>query len=237
MIARILKSTALGAGLLLLAPGCAQKVVSVQPNFDFSKIKKVAVLGFEDFPEMPGSGRLVSSVFEKAVLRAGVQLVERRQVEAILKEQKLDLTGAVNFLSTSKLGQMLQVDALILGTITAYVPERRDVVLVNIRERRADPIFGTETYTHQRGTGTPVMVQRNVVQGYTKRTQSYQMPQTYTLEAEVGVSVRMVEVQSGEVVWVGSSSEEALNTQIAAERIANRIMKGLKKIWPPVPQS
>ncbi len=56
--------------------------------------------------------------------------------------------------------------------------------------------------------------------------------QTFTLEGEVGASVRRVDVQSGEILWVGTSSQEALNIQIASEILAQRIMKALRKIWP-----
>ncbi len=220
------------ATLGLFFSGCAGQIVSVKRDFDFDRIKRVAVLGFEDFPQMPGSGKPIAGAFEKALLRSGVNLVERQQMEAILKEHNLDLLGLLDPAETKSLGKILNVDALILGTLTVYSPERRSVVLVNIHERHSEPIFKKETYSEKKGTDSWVTTEREVVGGYQRRSQSYQVPQTYVLEAEVGVSVRMVDVQTGEVLWVGTSSEEALNAQIASEALARRILKALKKTWP-----
>ncbi len=212
--------------------GCAGPIVSINQNYNFDKIKRVAVLGFEDFPQNEGSGKLVSGAFEKALLQSSVMLVERRQVEAILKEQKLDVTGAMDAASPESLGKLLNVDALVLGTLTVYSPEKRGVMLVDIQEDQSEPIFKRQSFTRKRGTDTWVTTEREVIQGYNRRSKTYQMPQTYTLEAEVGASVRMVDVKTGEILWVGTSSQEAINTQIAAEIIARRIMKALKKTWP-----
>lgn len=220
------------AALALNFTGCAGQVVSVKQDFDFHKIRRVAVLGFEDFPQMPGSGKVIGGAFEKALLQAGANLVERRQIEAVLKEQNLDLTGALDPKETLSLGKILNVDALVLGTLTVYTPENRGVVMVDIHEKYSDPIFKTETYSQKVGSDTWRTEERTVVRGYQQRSKSYQVPQTYVLQAEVGASVRMVDVQTGEILWVGTSSEEALNSQIAAEALARRVLRALKKVWP-----
>lgn len=222
----------MGAGLWLSLSGCIGPIVSVKQDFDFRKIRRVAVLGFEDFPHMPGSGKVMAGAFEKSLLRAGANLVERQQIEAVIKEQKLDITGAIDPRETRELGKILNVDALVMGTLTVYTPENRGVVMVDIHERYSDPVFKTETYTEMKGTDSWRTTERSVVSGYQKRSKSYQVPQTYVLQAEIGASVRMVDVQSGEVLWVGTSSEEALNSQLAAEALARRVISALKKTWP-----
>src|SRR5262245_13225678 len=110
----------LAVGVLLT--GCAGPTIVAQSNLDFQKIRRVALVNFEDYPGMPGSGELTSSLFETALMRTGIKLVERRQAEKILKERAFNLSGAVDAETVSKIGSLLGVDALILGNITLFTP-------------------------------------------------------------------------------------------------------------------
>ena len=43
-----------------------------------------------------------------------------------------------------------------------------------------------------------------------------QQPQIYRIQAESGAVVKMVDTETGEIVWVGSTSEEGANIQAAS---------------------
>lgn len=51
------------------------------------------------------------------------KLVARDQLEQVMKEQSLQLTGAINSSQTSKIGQVLGVDAIITGNVSSYRTE------------------------------------------------------------------------------------------------------------------
>src|SRR4051812_4922494 len=85
-------------GLIAMAAfvGCATSRVSINPNYDISKIKRVAVLDFAPAQSAPESSAALSAVFEKALLGEGYKVVERTEVAKILTEQHFQLTGAVD---------------------------------------------------------------------------------------------------------------------------------------------
>lgn len=228
---RRLTGTIVSTALLGILAGCARTDIVIKPDYDFQKIRRVALLGFEDFPQMPKSGRAVASLFEKALLKANYHVVERRRIDEILDEHSLEISGAVNPDTAKEIGLLLGVDALIFGDITTYTPQKKNLILVDIREVKKVPIIEKEEKKIKKGDEW-ITIEEDVVKGYTITRKVYQVPQTYTMEAEVGLAVRMVDVQTGELLWVGSSFEEALNVQVAIDILANRIMNGVKSTWP-----
>ncbi len=64
--------------------------------------------------------RLTKSLQEKlvtAMAGKGMQVVERDQLERVLKEQKLGYSGLINTNSAKKIGQLLGADGMLLGAI------------------------------------------------------------------------------------------------------------------------
>lgn len=79
-----------------------------------------------DFTDLHGSvsqlGRFVSEeISTNMVLYArGFSVIDRNHLRTILKEQKLGMSGLMDPENQKKLGKILGVDALILGTITPF---------------------------------------------------------------------------------------------------------------------
>ncbi len=229
--------------LIVSIAGCAHSSVIRQANYDFKKIQRVALMKFPDFPGVPGSGEVVTSLFEQSLLTAGYQIVERRHIESVLKESYLGSTGAIDSSNALEIGKLLNANALILGSITTYTPEKRGVNWVDIVDEKQTPITHIESqqelrpYTIQSSTSNPpqhaerwVTVEKQVVIGYTKDRKVSKAPQYYSLEAEVGFAARMVDAQTGEILWVASSSEEGLNIQVATQLLSNRLVKSIIKV-------
>ncbi|MBI4346698.1 MAG: c-type cytochrome [Elusimicrobia bacterium] len=74
----------------------------------------------------------------------GVQLVERALVGKLLAEHRLALTGALDAQGGARVGRLLQVDAVVTGTLT-HLGDRK--IEVNARLIRADTglVLGTAT--------------------------------------------------------------------------------------------
>lgn len=218
---------------LSILVGCQSAVITIRSNYDFNKIRRTALLNFEDFPKMENSGELVSSIFEKYLLKSGFELVERRKLKQLLQEGHLETSGMVETETAKKLGKLLGVDALFLGTITVFSPQRKNIVLIDIREERREPVIKKKRERVKEGEKWAEIEKEEIV-GYTTVTRLEKVPQTYTTDAEVGVAVRMVDVETGEIVLVASASEVAFNTQVAAEIVSSRIVNSIKKNWTHV---
>ena len=227
-----MKNLPLLAVLLLAACGTAS--VAVKSGFDFSKVKRVAVVGFSDYPRQAGSGEILSGAFEQELLQAGYSLVERAQVEQVLREKKL---VADDPKATKKIGQVLGVDALLFGRITDFREPREHLTEAEVVDTYQDPIYVRKTKTTVNGDGTANKTETTDIQGYRTRRVVRREPRTVTQYGRLGVSARLVFTQTGEVLWSGSDVSSVYSFEESARSVADSILKAVKRTWPAAPKN
>jgi len=219
---------------MLLALCCAfsgcfsNAVVAVSKNYNAASVRRVALLAFTDYPGMQGSGEIAAGTFEKYLLDAGYGVVERRQVAQILKEQSLSVSGAIDQTELRSIGRLLGVDALAMGNITEFSDVSRQTVLVDVVQEQMDPIFGQVVTTSRRGNET-VQTTQNVITGYNASRTSQVLPETQTLPARAGISARLVDAQTGEILWSASARGTGDSLSAASENSASALMKAVLK--------
>jgi curli biogenesis system outer membrane secretion channel CsgG len=99
--------------------------IIVKQGYDFSKIKRVAVLEFKNAPYTANTaGSMASELFTKYLLQTGYNVIERDEINSILREHQLSVSGALNPEQVKEFGKIAGVDAIITGSITIAVPER-----------------------------------------------------------------------------------------------------------------
>ena len=205
----------------------------IKNSAELAKVKRVAVLDFTGKSHSDGSGKIVASIFEKEFLALEYEIIERREVESILREHKLNLTGTTGQSSPSKIGRLLGVDAVILGEVTLYSKEKEQTYWLEVRETERQPVVKTVQEKIKQGDKW-VTVNKEAIIGYEETERVKQVPQRYSQDAEVGMAVRMVDTATGKVLWSASDSEEGLNlhfaAQILAEHVARSLQKELRKI-------
>ncbi|MCM2268262.1 MAG: FlgO family outer membrane protein [Elusimicrobiales bacterium] len=83
--------------------------------------RTIAVAGFSYADGRASSdGRVVAErITTELIKHGGLKVVERREIEKVLGELKLQLSGQMDQDSVKKLGKMLGADLLVIGTITA----------------------------------------------------------------------------------------------------------------------
>ena len=82
------------------------------------KNKYVAVLPFTYPQEEVSSGStLVAERLTTELVQRHVAVVERSQMEKVLREIKLEMSGAVDSVSAKKLGKLLGVDVVVTGNL------------------------------------------------------------------------------------------------------------------------
>ncbi|MBI3585446.1 MAG: hypothetical protein HY096_16040 [Nitrospinae bacterium] len=84
--------------IILFFIGCASAPPSIYKHPEFiknkNKVYKIAVLPFKDAKGSPDSGKTMADIFETTLLTSGkFEVVERMQLEKVLNEQGLNLSG------------------------------------------------------------------------------------------------------------------------------------------------
>jgi curli biogenesis system outer membrane secretion channel CsgG len=194
----------------ILLAGCAKPEVAVNPRADFSKVKRVAVATFGG----PG-GDMAADMLTQDLLRHGADVVERQRLDALLREQNLATQNMLDTPTMKKIGKILGVDAIFVGTVGSNVPSQSFLVTTPRRSRY--------------GTVTPVG-SSNV-----QRSQPvYDIPdsQVVTSAAQASLIARMFDVENGSILWSGRMSYEGYDNQSAMAGITSSFAKSLVPLWP-----
>ncbi|MHB2025979.1 MAG: CsgG/HfaB family protein [Elusimicrobiota bacterium] len=201
--------------LAVFIAACAAPVsVFISPNYKPGEIGTVAILGFKDYPGSAGSGQMVSQIFQTYLLSLGYNVIERQQVQSVLREQSFDLSGNVNLSSIVSAGKLLGADELVLGDITDFKDSSEQTVMVDVPTEHSRPIFGPV------GKGFGI-VGMNVWQS------NNVVPQTQTIPAKVGLSARMTGVKTGEILWSGTASADGGSLSAASQNVSRRLIMAL----------
>jgi hypothetical protein len=198
-------------------------------------IRRIAVLPFENLTEERFAGPIVAEETNLQLGRLGVfDLVERSKVVELFKEQDLDTLMRFDAGTAVKIGKMLGAQGVVMGSVTKFrrhPSDKQDTVVVVEREHHYSPWEDEWSYHdyhrhhedrggrgHESGHGRDTSsVDPWVVIGVVALVVTvigllvYLAVKPKPASAEVGASLRMVDVETGEVVWqanetfVGSS--------------------------------
>jgi len=187
--------------LVFLISGCAPDM-AVKPGYDFSRIRRIAVLNFE------GSGADgVADLFIMELLKAGFDIAERSHLENLLKEQDMGLSGRLDPSTVKNIGKMLGVDAILMGSVIGYAPAQKRVVYFALGDT---PVITPGLLVVERGINYIV----------------------YQVDAEVSISARMVDVETGSVVWAARDSYRGFTTENALLTVVFFLSDSLKSVFP-----
>ncbi len=195
---------------LLLLSACATPKVAVNPRSDFSGIKRVAVLSFKG-----PKGDLAADLMTQSLLEQGADVVERQHLDSVMREQSLSASSSFDPATAKQLGRLLGVDALFVGTVAESTPQSSYIV-----NQSENPHYTTIT---QVGGGT--VYSEGTVMG---------MPNSQLLSTTANVSLlsRMVDVQTGSIMWSASMNYEGFDIPSAMTSITDAFIRSLSPIWP-----
>jgi len=95
--------------------GCGSAKSVRNPNYNYSKLRKIAVFPFSGPTEYVDA---VTNNLTFSLIEEGYTIVERAQVAKILKEHGMVETGMMNETEMAKAGRLLGTDAIMLGAVT-----------------------------------------------------------------------------------------------------------------------
>lgn len=213
----------LGLALMacLLVAGCMPKTV-ISKTYDFNRMDRIGVMSFTNsWAAMQG----VENLFAKYLISSGFKVVERAQLESVLKEHNISVSGYLSPETTREIGKILGVDVLLIGEVSSYVPARTELALTSTRRTESRPVYTQDVM--QLPDGTYVGYTRNVGAEYTHTTEV--RPTEYTINARVGIIAKLVDVETAEIVWIGSSDASSASALDAADTVARRLVKSFTK--------
>ncbi len=174
---------------VLLIAACAPTVIQIPVRkpaaVDVGSIRKIAVV---DFAGPQGSGKLAASLLTSGLLNAGFyKIFEREKIDQILEEHKLAMAGVVDASSARQVGQLLGVDGLIFGEVTAFTVEPDQ--------------HGVQKIEKKIGTGKYRIVKKGNKKVREEIKKTVLVDQQYIIRrGTVSVTFRMVNVETGELV-------------------------------------
>jgi len=116
--------------LLIFLINCASSEVFIKPNTNFKKYKRVAIYNFLDYPIIPNSGRQLADILSMNLLGSNIDLVDRSSTETIMKEWKISLSGIIDEKTTPEIGNLLGVQAILLGSVNEWGSVTQNIQIV-----------------------------------------------------------------------------------------------------------
>lgn len=197
--------------LLLPFAGCATNMqVAISPKANFAAVQRIAVVSFGG-PQ----GDAAADSMTQYLVGYGANVVERQRLQSVLTEQQMGSSGVLDPSTVRRVGKILGVDALIVGTVSELTPSRSYVV-----QSGASVVVG----------GVTAIDGRNVypVGGVPGSPDS----QIIASAASVALTARMVDVETGSILWSAMMSYEGFDTASAMRSITQSFIDSLVPVWP-----
>lgn len=93
--------------------GCSNVKIIIKPEFSITKFNKIAIMDFEGNDKEKGKALAVS--FVPMLMEAGFNVIERSQLDHLIKEQKLSMSGVVDNADLLKVFRVAGVKVLMCG--------------------------------------------------------------------------------------------------------------------------
>lgn len=200
---------------------CAPKTY-ISRTYNFNKMERIGILAFSS-PDNSFNG--AENLFAENLLRYGYIVVERASIEKVLGEHNLSVDSYLSPDITRKIGKVLGVSVLLLGEITSYLPEQKTLAYNISRTSSTEPVFRNEVVKTPEGGN---MVRTQYVGQREQRSRNIS-PYEYTMYARVGVVAKMIDVNTAEIIWVGSDTTEGVSGLDAISSSAKGLIKSFNK--------
>ena len=98
-----------------------EKIMDIQEGDKaYQKMKKVTRVAITEFTygdELNDFTKNVQDILYTNLIQRGMAVVEREKLEQVLEEQKTSFTGMIDLATAAKIGKMLGVEAVVVGTV------------------------------------------------------------------------------------------------------------------------
>ena len=195
----------------------------LNPKADLTKYKRIAILGFNDAPGSLGSGNAVADLIASELMKKGYEVVERSRIEMILREQKLRISGIIDTSTAIQIGKILEVNAIVTGALSQY----NVYTTSQPRYEKVELPRYTGDDPGERGR----QFARDIT-GRKEYKKEYRGTET-VYNSVVGVTVKMIDIETASTVWQGSDSNTRQTADI--QSLASSVIRWLLMRVPQAP--
>jgi len=179
---------------LFLFNSCSKTVyvnVTKPATYDVSDVKRLAILDFNGPADV---GASIASQFTNRLWKAQYfKIMERRELQKILDEHALQMSGIINDSTAVEFGRILGVDALIVGDILSYeVQDKRG------KEKVKEKVWKGDYEKDEKGN----FIYEKTLIGKTKKKKYEEVfvdKEYIQRSGNVSISFRLVSVETGEI--------------------------------------
>lgn len=200
--------------------------------------QRVAVFKFAS-PANTQAGALVSDILALKLQRQGVDVLERDNIGKITQEQKIAAKDSELSSYYKGVGNLLAVDYLVIGAVTFYDASGH-VLHLPMKIKESERKKYSSEYAKYREwyleKWWPFWVQKekredilrveNKVLSLSELEEEYKKysKQEFRVVATVGMSVKVVRVRNGEIIWLGQGETNDVSLVGGASRIADQFI-------------
>ncbi len=105
--------------LLIFLDGCGPKLY-MRPQTDVSKIRRIAVLPFENFTSDEYASEKIRRIVITELLSRNRDVIEPGEVTRLLRESKIKSLGSIKTSEVQDIGKALGVYAVMMGSVEAF---------------------------------------------------------------------------------------------------------------------
>jgi hypothetical protein len=211
----------LGLFGIFLFYGCAQNTV-INKNYNFNDMKTIGIVKFCAPKQVKG----IEDITYKQLMAKGFNVVDKKKMEAILLANKVDIKDYLNLKKINDGADVKKIDAILVGEISYFKPGKEMVRVVETEDVSIDP--GTKTvYSNKNSDGS-----NSIRMDETSTTVSKEYSKTpvaYNSSTEIGLILKLIDVNTLDVIWVGTISENGSDNLDAQENAIKYLVKKLKK--------
>ncbi len=207
-------------GAVLCFSGCASVVeFSHNKNTDPTAVKKIAVVPLVMSDKVEGA--VLGGCWETELMGLGYGVIERGNIETILSEQGLSLTGATSAEQSAKIGELLGAEGIVFGSGQSI---EHSIKLVNAKT--AQTLWSVSARTEsQAQMDLPSMMSVTIQQRLRKL--GWRPPSEKPIPIRIGSirgfinpHIKRVKIQKVAVLPFGGE-----NGEIWADKVANTLLK------------
>lgn len=217
----------------------------------FTPDTRIAIYNF-DSPKDTQGGILVSDIFASRLRVKGLQTYERDEIERILSEQTLISQGTIvasDLEIAQKLGNLITVDYMVFGAVTLYKSDGQTVFLpvYVVDADKASYIAEYEKYKEHYVNGfRPFSIEYWTLSPSEREEKlradlkilsldelENELKETYKTVyrtiASIGVTAKIVDTRTGEIVWMGQAETTDFTLVDGASRIIDEFIMSILK--------
>lgn len=221
-------------------------------DYNLSKTDAIAIMSFAQTGSA-GSGALVADAIILELQRRGYKVIDRDQIEKIIKEQSRigeGLTGLSDIEMAKKIGKLVSADYFLIGSVTEYASESRDIPLAKVIvqsdvERYQNEIMERNKkqtewqnecdkankkikYNQEMGAHNQTLYDCKWVKAASidEWQEKYynENRKVYSPVARVGLTAKLINVSTTQILWVGQANISDTNLQRGMTRITSKMV-------------